>query len=253
MHKVVLKASLASIGSLAASLLIVAVVVPMLGGSVDGNAVLMAAFCPVAIAFPASAYTFWQSEKLRRAHDALTAAHAELAQAHRNLAERASRDHMTGLLNRESFMALLDGSRRRSDCGALLIIDADHFKKINDGFGHLVGDEALLAITAAIGRGVRAGDTVARIGGEEFAALLGGASEAEALGVAERIRREVEAVRFAAPGDRTIPLTVSIGGTVCSSGATVSDLLREADRRLYDAKRTGRNRVIFDHPLPQAA
>ena len=67
---------------------------------------------------------------------------------------------MTGMLNRESFFAALEGSRRKSDRGALLIIDADHFKKINDGFGHLVGDEALLAIAAAIGRGVRSRDTV---------------------------------------------------------------------------------------------
>ena len=198
-----------------------------------------------------------ESHKREQIEKELHKANKQLRKANLRLELLAVTDQLTDLFNRRQFNTIFARELKRAKRDkiplALIVMDIDHFKKINDGFGHLVGDEALLAITAAIGRGVRAGDTVARIGGEEFAALLGGASEAEALGVAERIRREVEAVRFAAPGDRTIPLTVSIGGTVCSSGATVSDLLREADRRLYDAKRTGRNRVIFDHPLPQAA
>ncbi|TIP53219.1 MAG: GGDEF domain-containing protein, partial [Mesorhizobium sp.] len=73
-----------------------------------------------------------------------------------------------------------------------LVIDADHFKRINDSYGHLTGDEALLLIAGAIERGVRSGDVLGRIGGEEFAAFLVGASEHEAKHVAERIRREVE-------------------------------------------------------------
>ena len=194
-----------------------------------------------------------RSARLRRAHEQLSAAHAALADAHRWLAEKASRDHMTGFLNRESFFALLDGSRRKSDRGALLLIDADHFKRINDSFGHLVGDEALVAIAAAIGRGVRGGDTVGRIGGEEFAALLPGASEADAAGIAERIRREVEAVDFRPAGAHPWQLTVSIGGTLCPAGIAVSDLMREADRRLYEAKRNGRNRTVLDGRLQAAA
>ena len=103
---------------------------------------------------------------------------------------------MTGMLNRESFFAALDGSRRKTDRGALLIIDADHFKKINDSYGHLTGDTALLEIAAAISRAIRAGDMLGRIGGEEFGAFLVGASDQEAIRVAERIRREVELIRF---------------------------------------------------------
>jgi diguanylate cyclase (GGDEF)-like protein len=160
---------------------------------------------------------------------------------------------MTGFLNRESFFAVLDGSRRKSDRGALLLIDADHFKKINDSFGHLVGDEALVAIAGAIGRGVRRGDTVGRIGGEEFAAFLPGAGDGDAARVAERIRREVEAVRFLPAGCGAVPLTVSIGGAPCVPDAGVSDLMRVADRRLYEAKRRGRNRAFLGQDMPAAA
>jgi diguanylate cyclase (GGDEF)-like protein len=251
--RIFLKSSLVAIGSVAASLLIVATVVPAIGGVVDGNAWLMSTVCPLAISWPASAFTFWQGDRLRRAHEALRAAHVELAEAHRRLAERAMRDSMTGLFNRESFFAELDASRRGDNRGVLLLIDADHFKKINDGFGHLVGDEALLAIAAAIGRATRRSDIVARVGGEEFAAFLVGASDQEAATVAERIRREVEVTRFEANGAGPIPLTVSIGGAICVRDATVSELMRAADCRLYAAKRAGRNRIIFGDDLPAAA
>lgn len=253
MRRIFLKSSLVAVGSIAASLLIVATVVPALGGVVDGNAWLMSILCPLLISWPASAFTFWQGDRLRRAHMALSAAHAELAEAHRQLSERARRDTMTGLLNRESFFAALEATRHSGDRGMLLLIDADHFKKINDGFGHLVGDEALLAIAAAVGRAVRRRDIVARIGGEEFAVFVTGATENEAAVVAERIRREVETIRFEANGTGRIPLTVSIGGAACAGEATVSDLMRAADKRLYAAKRAGRNRVSFEQDLPAAA
>jgi diguanylate cyclase (GGDEF)-like protein len=252
-RSIFLKSTLVAVGATLASLLIVATIVPMLGGVVDGNAWLMTVVCPLATAWPASAFTFWQGTKLRRAHEALSAAHAELAETHRLLAEKASRDPMTGFLNRESFFAVLDGSRRKSDRGALLLIDADHFKRINDGFGHLVGDEALVAIAAAIGRGVRGGDTIGRIGGEEFAVFLPGAGDGDAARVAERIRQEVEAIRFLPAGHGAVPLTVSIGGAPCASDAGVSDLMRIADRRLYEAKRRGRNRAILGQDMPAAA
>ncbi|RVB62687.1 GGDEF domain-containing protein, partial [Mesorhizobium sp. M7A.F.Ca.CA.002.03.2.1] len=158
-----------------------------------------------------------------------------------------------GMLNRESFFAALDGSRRKSDRGALLIIDADHFKTINDNFGHLTGDDALLLIASAIQRGVRSGDVLGRIGGEEFGAFLVGATEQEAKRVAERIRREVELIRFRPVDERTIPLTVSIGGTVCGEEASVSELMRAADRRLYQAKHQGRNLTIIDTGISEAA
>jgi diguanylate cyclase (GGDEF)-like protein len=160
---------------------------------------------------------------------------------------------MTGFLNRESFFSALDSSRRRADRGALLLVDADHFKRINDTFGHPVGDDALVEISAAISRATRTHDFVGRIGGEEFGVLLSGAGMAEAGRVAERIRGEVEAISFMPAQGRTMTLTVSIGGTICRSDASISDVMRDADRQLYAAKNAGRNRVMFDEKRRLAA
>ena len=251
--RIFLKSTLVAFSSLIASLLLAITVVPAFGGVVDGNAWLMLTICPLMIAWPASALTFWQGERLKNAHRDLARAHAQLAAAHRRLEEKASRDDMTGMLNRESFFAALEGSRRKADRGALLIIDADHFKKINDSFGHLTGDTALLEIAAAISRAIRLGDILGRIGGEEFGAFLVGASDQEAARVAERIRREVELIRFQPLDERTVPLTVSIGGTRCPPDANVSELMRAADKRLYEAKNRGRNLAIFDGGISAAA
>ena len=246
--------------SVAASVAISLTLVPLLGGKVSGLAWAMLTVCPLAVAWPASAHSLWQKECLRRALDDARLAHAELETAHRQLAEihhqlreKSRRDHMTGMLNRETFFSSLEKSRRRSDGGVLLIIDADEFKLINDTHGHLTGDAALLEISAAIERAVRDGDILGRIGGEEFGAFLVGADLAEAAAVAERIRRQVERVEFAPAGGPTIPLTVSIGGTRQRPGATISDLMREADRRLYAAKRAGRNRANFGGGTARAA
>lgn len=245
MKMILLKATLVAIGAMVGSLVIASTVVPMLGGVVDGNAWLMCVVCPLATAFPGSAYVFHQSARLKATHVQLANAHAQLAEAHCRLAEKASRDHMTGMLNRESFFARLDGSRRKQDRGFLLIVDADHFKTINDTFGHLAGDDALLEIASAITRALRVGDTVGRIGGEEFGVLLSGADEAEAEAVAERIRREVETIAFRPLGAR-VHLTVSIGGAPCPADADIADLLRVADAKLYEAKNAGRNRAILE-------
>lgn len=248
MKRIFLMSMAVAVSSLIASL----AVAFALGGILDANAWLMLTICPILIAWPASAFMFWQNERVKSAHKQLSRAHAQLAAAHRRLEEKASRDDMTGMLNREAFFAALDGSRRRSDRGALLIIDADHFKTINDNFGHLTGDSALLEIAAAIARAIRMGDILGRIGGEEFGAFLVGASDDEAALVAERIRREVEQIRFA-PEHRRVPLTVSIGGIPCRSDASVSDLMRAADKRLYEAKNGGRNLAVFDAKLSEAA
>lgn len=253
MKSVVLRSAIVAIVAVLGSLLAVVTIVPALGGTVDGNAWLMCIVCPLVTAWPVSAYTFWQGDRLKQAHRDLARTHAQLAATHRRLAEKASRDSMTGMLNREAFFALLDNRRRRADCGALLIVDADHFKNINDSYGHLTGDKALLEISAAISRGVRTGDVLGRIGGEEFAALLIGATDKEAMAVAERIRREVERISFSPRDEETVPLTVSIGGTMCRAGATVSDLMRSADHNLYEAKRRGRNRAVTEGCLDTAA
>jgi diguanylate cyclase (GGDEF)-like protein len=253
MNRLFLKSAAVACASVAVSLLLTLIIMPALGVPLSRAIWLTCTVFPLILAWVASATTFWQTDRLKSAHRELARAHAQLATAHRRLSEKASRDDMTGMLNRESFFAVLDGSRRKSDRGALLIIDADHFKIINDSYGHLTGDEALLQIASAIERGVRSGDVLGRIGGEEFAAFLVGATAQEAKRVAERVRREVELIRFRPVDERTVPLTVSIGGTTCGEGVNVSELMRAADRRLYEAKHRGRNLSILDRDVSEAA
>jgi diguanylate cyclase (GGDEF)-like protein len=243
---ILLRSGMVAAGSIIASIAISALIVP--GDDfilVDGWALAMCVLCPLVIAWPASAYTFWQKQKLTGAMAALKVAHAELAAAHAQLAEKARRDAMTGMLNREAFFEEMDCARRAFGRGTLLIVDADNFKQVNDTWGHLTGDAALLEISSAIRRAVRTDDIVGRIGGEEFAVFLTDADHQESMVAAERIRNEVSAIAFAPRTGVALGLSVSIGGAMHRQGAALADLMRDADRRLYEAKRRGRNRVIF--------
>ena len=224
-----------------------------MGVEISGNALWMPILCPLFIAFPSSAYSLWNQKRLQDLNDALCKAHAALEAAHGRLREKSRRDPMTGFLNRDAFFSAVESSRRRTDRGAFLLIDADHFKRINDNYGHLVGDDALVEIADAIRRSVRERDMVGRIGGEEFGAMLAGASTEEAAAIAERIRRAVEEVCFMPGQGQTMKLTVSIGATTCWPDALITDLMRKADRQLYRAKREGRNRTLMDTGKPLAA
>lgn len=185
----------------------------------------------------------------------------ELAIAHHKLQIVAATDSLTDCLNRGAFTALVDaylskvaavGTPPAPRGGALLVIDADHFKGINDRFGHDRGDEALRLIAAGLRDGLRDVDLVGRMGGEEFAVFLPGCDDLAGQAVAERIRRAVNAIQFA-PGSTATPLSVSIGGASFTGTISFSELYRQADSRLYAAKRQGRNRVHFSPaPLPHA-
>ncbi|MVA97470.1 diguanylate cyclase [Nitratireductor sp. CAU 1489] len=172
----------------------------------------------------------------------------ELSLAHGELLTVASTDSLTNCLNRRAFSSLVDGylSRfdevRESGNGALLVLDVDRFKAVNDQFGHESGDEALRLIAAVIQSSVRDLDLVARIGGEEFGVFLPGLDLHQTIAIAERIRAAVQAAEFAPAGERH-DLSLSIGGVSFIPPATFSQLYRNADRRLYAAKHAGRNRV----------
>jgi diguanylate cyclase (GGDEF)-like protein len=166
----------------------------------------------------------------------------------RAMEARASTDPLTGLPNRryfEEFCALL-GQRRRSeddhDLGVLMV-DIDWFKRINDTFGHPVGDQVLRAVAGAIADAVRDGDVPARFGGEEFAVLLRHASRPVALEVAERVRLAVGRLDL---GEWRVPgVSVSVGVAVGHRpDESIGDVLAAADRALYRAKRAGRNQVV---------
>ena len=135
----------------------------------------------------------------------------------------------------------------------MLVIDVDHFKRINDSFGHDSGDEALKVIAETIRGAVRDIDLVGRIGGEEFSVFLPGTDPNRTLAVAERIRAAISAAEFSPTGSR-VGLSVSVGGATFADAASFGELFRRADQRLYAAKLNGRNRVeINQSPTDQAA
>jgi diguanylate cyclase (GGDEF)-like protein len=251
-RRIVLKASIATSLSIAASLGIAVTVVPMLGGVVDGTAWLMCVLCPLLIAWPVSAWQFWQGQRLRDAYGEIARLHGELEEAHRELSvdhdallEKARRDSLTGMLNRDGFLAALGQAMAGGGQGTLLFIDADHFKQINDRFGHPVGDDALRRLARAIAGVVGKSGLSGRLGGEEFAVYLPGVVLPDARPAALRILNAVRRLRIEAPGGRTVNLTVSIGAAGQGGVATLDELIAEADAQLYRAKTQGRNRAVF--------
>jgi diguanylate cyclase len=172
----------------------------------------------------------------------------QLAIAHQELFTLATTDSLTSLLNRRAFTEMVNGylqqARQASmpSSGALLVIDVDHFKAVNDRFGHDGGDEALKLVAQTISSNVRETDLVGRMGGEEFSVFLPGQSPEQISTVAERIRSAISETAFVARGQHH-RLSVSVGGVVFDHGASFADLYQGADERLYCAKRTGRNRV----------
>ena len=170
------------------------------------------------------------------------------------LLRQAHADYLTGVYNRRFFMAsaeqALARSRRYGHPLSLLMLDADHFKQINDQHGHQAGDEALQQLARACQRQLRQADILGRIGGEEFAILLPDTELPPACAVAERVRQAVADLRLAGR-QQTFGLTLSIGVGSYQPGDELNTLLNRADVALYQAKQAGRNRVC--HAGPAAA
>lgn len=184
--------------------------------------------------------------RLRGSRDELDAVNAELQEKNRKLHQLSITDELTGLYNRKHLMETLHGevirSKRNDHTFALFVIDIDHFKQINDTYGHQKGDEVLRLLGTIFRETVRSCDYVARYGGEEFIVMLpevGGAGSRE---VAERIRERVSRESINRKGDR---VTVSIGIAMFPNhGDNPEDLFQQADHALYAAKAAGRNRVV---------
>ncbi|MGA0531827.1 GGDEF domain-containing protein [Hansschlegelia sp. KR7-227] len=162
----------------------------------------------------------------------------------------ARTDGLTGLPNRRRFFERADeeilSARIERQPVAVLMLDIDHFKAINDGFGHVVGDLVLKVVAERASAALRREDMIARLGGEEFAALLPRAGPSEARRVAERLRKAIVGQPVTA-ASHTLAVTISVGGAVREDGAASSETMVErADRALYAAKSAGRNRVVFD-------
>jgi two-component system cell cycle response regulator len=157
--------------------------------------------------------------------------------------EMAVTDQLTGLRNRRYVRRHLD-SLLRTEAAAVLILDIDKFKAINDTYGHNVGDVALREVAERLREQLRAVDVVARYGGEEFLAVLAGAQTREAMLVAERLREAVASAPVESEG-HTVPLTISIGVAVGEAATPAEKLIGAADGALYRAKREGRNRAYL--------
>jgi len=169
------------------------------------------------------------------------------------LLETSSVDQLTGALNRGRFEDMGQSSVERAlSTGqplTLAIIDIDHFKQINDRYGHVAGDEVLRKVVEALRQTVRGEDNIFRYGGEEFVVLCEGLNHQAALRQAERLRAAVPA---ALAGALTDPPTISIGlATVPDDGRDIREIIRHADRNLYQAKSDGRDRVVGNIPHQQ--
>jgi diguanylate cyclase (GGDEF)-like protein len=168
--------------------------------------------------------------------------------------QMAMTDALTGLLNRQAFEEAarreLARSRRDGLPVSFLMADLDHFKHVNDTFGHLAGDQVLIEVSRAMRASLREQDALARYGGEEFCAVLAATGGQQALQAAERLRAAVASLEIAALRGQSI--TVSVGVTVngAADEAGVSGCVRRADEALYRAKNTGRNRVCLWEPAP---
>lgn len=170
------------------------------------------------------------------------------------LCELSSRDALTGLANRRQFELTLareiDRVARAGEPALVLMVDVDHFKKVNDTHGHPAGDQVLKAVAQALLDCVRPMDTVARFGGEEFAIILPNCPAAFGQAVAERIRRKVEQRPVTVSLGVEVLVTISLGGAFAPQWVRSSAALwvERADRQLYLAKTGGRNRACLEQP-----
>jgi len=197
----------------------------------------VATLCPLVLATLIAWHRVQQDEHLRRLYVELQAAHDQLKLA-------AQIDPMTGVLNRGAFLARIAELRKQGHAGWLLLIDVDHFKKINDRHGHETGDEALRTIAAMLRQSVRTDDLIGRLGGEEFGIYLPETAAGEALVLSEGVRSHIAQSPAYYVDGRACSVTVSMGlATEHSASETLKDILHRADMAMYRAKDQGRNRI----------
>ena len=232
--KVILGTAAGTILCIAAALIVDAPNFPTLSHDALTRSVLVDLLLP---AFLAGPLLFLLLSKMR-----------QLAIAHENLTVIASTDSLTRVLNRGAFTMMVDAylteAKKEASLrsGSLLVVDADHFKRINDTLGHQQGDAALQIIADTIQGAVRSTDLVGRIGGEEFGIFLPGANPQQAAAVAEKIRASIEQIDFPV-GGASRSLSVSVGGAIFVHETSFDELFLAADKCLYAAKTSGRNRI----------
>lgn len=196
--------------------------------------------------------TIFRREMLKAA-DELEQARQTAEDAMLHFRERAATDALTGMANRASFDQALDREFEHFQVSeqpfSLIIFDLDHFKRINDTYGHVAGDRILVETARVISRTVRICDTVGRIGGEEFAVILPESDEAAAVELAARMRQAIAGLRVQVERRGEVSVTASFGVAECAASDTAVALVERADQLLYRAKRQGRNRVEAAHTM----
>ncbi|MBF0327354.1 MAG: GGDEF domain-containing protein [Alphaproteobacteria bacterium] len=183
--------------------------------------------------------------------------HHAMVEANRKLADMASKDPLTGLFNARAYYGLCDAALHQAQRSerpfAMLFVDLDHFKSINDRYGHEAGDTVLRSVAVCMEQGVRQSDMVGRIGGEEFSALLPDTDREGAYQLAEKLRSDIEAL-MPDIGSERLRVTASIGVAVGGPEVrTIAEVQRLADEAMYQAKRQGRNRVTCFEDLAATA
>jgi len=183
-----------------------------------------------------------------RAGTRLVDLQAQLLKAREDLREQATRDSLTHLWNRSSILSELDRElarlERESRPLGVVIVDLDHFKQVNDTYGHLAGDAVLREAARRMQNGIRQYDSIGRYGGEEFLILFPGCGETESFAQADRLRKQLAQAEMSV-NDSSLRVTASFGVTTAipGEGWTQEALIRKADEALYIAKKSGRNRV----------
>ena len=224
-------------------------VTTLLARAAQGHGTLLRAL----VAERKNAMLVHELEGFRRA---LETENATLDSSLRDAAWAATRDPLTGLFNRRHLQSvvqpLAELVRGGQEEVTLCMIDVDHFKQVNDSHGHRVGDEVLRAVGALLLARLREGDCLARIGGEEFLAVLRNCDLNRGRRVAESLRHNVAASRIATEAGE-VPLTVSLGVSQWRPDEDFDTVVERADRALYDAKHGGRDRVEFHHHEPAIA
>jgi diguanylate cyclase (GGDEF)-like protein len=213
----------------------------------EGNNTLKAAIA--AVSSQSSAFGKDELEELRTIAGMMAPA-LDNALTHRKVDELSRTDGLTGLLNHRFFQIVLDGKLNNLSRGyfksmAVIMVDGDRFKNVNDTYGHPVGDEVLVELARRLKTGVRKNDAVARYGGEEFAVILDNAGEKETREIAEKMRHSIRSQPFVTSAGK-IRITASFGFSIVSGtdGFAKKELLEQADQALYHAKACGRDRVV---------
>ena len=248
MKKRLFRVAWITLASILVSVLFTAVLMHVMFGNIPSAGLIIAALVPILAGLPITLIIDGQRRKLNDVVARLKQAHEQLESLNIELEQQARFDYMTGFLNRRYFVKSVTEKCARDQSGAILCIDVDDFKEINDSFGHLVGDEALKLIAHTIAQMAPEGALLARMGGEEFSVFLPGADGEQTGQAAEQLRTAVEAMTFEPVQDVLHQLSVSIGAAILGPTKDFEVLFGEADLNMYKAKRQGKNRTVLPAP-----